>query len=45
MDSLQREQPEVGAIPESQRMEWRRPGRKGFLDISRIWHMLAKMEG
>ena len=25
--------------------EWRRPGRKGFLDVSRIWHMLAKVEG
>ena len=41
VDSLQSGWQEVGQYL---RMEGRRTGRKGFLDISRIQHMLAQEE-
>lgn len=43
-EKLQHEQLEVGSAPGIKKMDWRRPGMKGFLDISRIQLMVRKAE-
>lgn len=44
MKSLQHEQLEVGSAPGIKKMDWRRPGMKGFLGISRIQLMVRTAE-